>query len=269
MLPPQNRRVKAQRPAAGCSGYVAERWPRREAHTARAMNPTATVRLSDALGKLAGDLANKTQKRRKLIGEPLSPSVRLRGYHRPLQQVEQQPLRLLRAVGWHGCLNHQQGLLNAFEGVRTGRFNKEEEGPLPLEALKALGRCVGDDDVEWSLDLYFTNYADRKRRNALSFWRLLIGLPRTPTLVRLRQETKRDSPNCRAAEVALRYIEHMTSGCEHRLTRKATIVSGSRPHAQKPSSDKFREWMPVRGHASTAVPPTSSRCVRKTVDCSR
>lgn len=88
------------------------------------------------------------------------------------------------------------------------------------EAVKALGQCVGEDDVGWALDFYFDN-----ARSGLWLWPLVIGLPRRPTLTRLRREAEEDSPNREAAEVALRWISQQEqwlgehSGSEGQMRR--------------------------------------------------
>jgi hypothetical protein len=69
------------------------------------------------------------------------------------------------------------------------------------EAAKALGRCVGDDDVEWAVNLYFD-----ERGWGLRLWPLVIGLPRRPTLTRLHREARHDRPNREAAKIALQWI---------------------------------------------------------------
>ena len=81
------------------------------------------------------------------------------------------------------------------------------EGTQRDDALEALGKCVGDDDVEWALDRYFKDFADPKQRNARAFWPLVVGLPREPTLALLRREAKQGSVNREAASVALKWIK--------------------------------------------------------------
>jgi HEAT repeat protein len=80
------------------------------------------------------------------------------------------------------------------------------DGGLVRDAVKALGRCVSDDDVGWGLDLHFRLFSQGW---GLTSWPLVIGLPRATTVERLVSETKGGSEHRRAAEVALRWIaEH-------------------------------------------------------------
>jgi hypothetical protein len=104
------------------------------------------------------------------------------------------------------------------------------KGGLAREAIRALGRCVGDDDVEWALDLYFRSPPLRRgfgQSSGLLFWPLVIGLPRSPTLTRLRREATQASPNREAAKIALRWI----SQHDHWL----------KEHSQSKSADNQRD----------------------------
>lgn len=92
------------------------------------------------------------------------------------------------------------------------------------EAAKALGRCVGDGDVEWALDLYFA-----QRGWGLSLWPLVIGLPRRSTLMRLKREARDDSPNREAAKIALRWI----AGHDHWVAENPRAAGKTPPKSRR------------------------------------
>ena len=105
---------------------------------------------------------------------------------------------------WQGVQVSAARVLAAWggpESVSALRRWFAEGGSNSHEAVEALGRCVGDDDVEWALDLYFENQG-----SGLLFWPLVIGLPRGPTVTRLRREATQGSPNRDAANIALRWL---------------------------------------------------------------